>query len=378
MEKTLETDGPASEGHSAREDSRDRPRSHIHEEDGGAAPIARTGSPFFADLVRAHYAWEQVEDGSNDETTTQHRAELGKAYHTRLEKFCAREGPITESYWCVRKPSAIVLTEKPPTRPPRFLRGQEVRIHRLNNWLMPRSAEPLVGLLHECDELAIRASEILRESPRRMALRSIYAIESDVLAFLERTRGQPKQAEVEEFAAEAKQTLAAAEARYRDAADKVARMVYVSGMIAGFILLAPLAALGGLLIWPFGVLDLHAPGTQAFFACIAAGGLGAVVSVLSRMASPRKFDIDPEVGRKALVFLGIFRPFVGAVFGLALFFLLQSSLLGVSSDNKFATYVVAAFLGGFSERFVKVMLHGAEGSLGGGKAEESQLPTSET
>ena len=57
------------------------------------------------------------------------------------------------------------------------------------------------------------------------------------------------------------------------------------------------------------------------------------------------------------------------MFGLALFFLLQSSLLQVSSDNKFATYVVAAFLGGFSERFVKVMLHGAEGSLGDSTAE---------
>ena len=104
--------------------------------------------------------------------------------------------------------------------------------------------------------------------------------------------------------------------------------------------------------------------------------LGAVVSVLSRMASPNKFDIDPEVGRRALIFLGIFRPFVGAVFGLALYFLLQSSLLQVSSDrNQFATYVFAAFLGGFSERFVKVMLHGAEDSLDSVKAEEAQPQT---
>jgi hypothetical protein len=342
------------------------------EEVDGAAPIARTGSPFFADLVRAHYAWEQVEDGAENGAPTTRQVELGDAYHGELEKFCTREGPITESYWCVRKPSAIVLTEKQPTRHPRFLRDSTVRIHRLNNWLMPRASQPLVDLLHECDQLAIRASEILRGSPRRLALRSVYAIESDVLAFLERTRGRPRQPEVEEFAAEAKRAVDAAEMRYADAADKVARMVYVSGMIAGFVLLAPLAVLAGLLIWIFGALDLHSAGTQAFFACIAAGGLGAVVSVLSRMASPKKFDIDPEVGRRALIFLGIFRPFVGAVFGLALYFLLQSSLLQVSSDKKFATYVVAAFLGGFSERFVKVMLHGAEGSLGDNPGEAKQ------
>jgi hypothetical protein len=375
MEETLETPGPANPAARGEDDDRtgERPRSSSSNENESAAPIARTGSPFFADLVRAHYAWERGLGGT--EGARGRRDELGDVYHAKLKKFCAREGPITESYWCTRKPSAIVLTEKPPMQRPRFLREPEIRIHRLNNWLMPRSSQPLVDLLHKCDDLAIQADEILRGTPRRIALRSVYAIESDVLAFLERTRGQPKEPEVEEFAEEATRAVKAAETRYEDAADKVARMVYVSGMMAGFILLAPLAALSGLLISIFGALDLHAAGTQAFFACIAAGGLGAVVSVLSRMASPKKFDIDPEVGRQALIFLGIFRPFVGAVFGLALYFLLQSSLLQVSSDNKFATYVVAAFLGGFSERFVKVMLNGAEDSLGASKAEEPQPQT---
>ena len=334
----------------------------------------RTGSPFFADLVRAHYAWEQTQDGTESDAL-KHQEELNKAYHAQLEKFCAREGPITESYWCVRKAVGDRPDGEAPARWPRSLRESTVRIHRLNNWLMPRSGQPLVDLLHECDQLAIRASEILRGSPRRIPLRSIYAIESDVLAFIERTRGQPRPPEVQEFGADAKMAVEAAQEQYADAADKVARMVYVSGMIAGFLLLAPLATLAALLIWIFGAaLDLHSAGTQAFFACIAAGGLGAVGSVLSRMASPSKFDIDPEVGRQALFFLGIFRPFVGAVFGLALYFLLQSSLLQVSSANKFATYVVAAFLGGFSERFVKVMLHGAEGSLGD-KTSETQPQT---
>jgi hypothetical protein len=82
------------------------------------------------------------------------------------------------------------------------------------------------------------------------------------------------------------------------------------------------------------------------------------------MASPTKFDIDPGVGREALFFLGAFRPFVGSVFGVALYFLLQSSLLQLSPAHKFPTYVIAAFLGGFSERFVKVMLKTTEDSLG--------------
>jgi hypothetical protein len=144
-------------------------------------------------------------------------------------------------------------------------------------------------------------------------------------------------------------------------------MVYVAGMLAGITILPWIAALAGLLIWAFGALHLHQDGTRAFFACIAAGALGALVSVLSRMASATKFNLHPDIGRRALFFLGIYRPFVGAIFGLALYFLLQSSLLTVSTDKRFPTFVVAAFLAGFSERFVKVMLHGAEGAAEGGK-----------
>jgi len=84
------------------------------------------------------------------------------------------------------------------------------------------------------------------------------------------------------------------------------------------------------------------------------------------MASPDRFGLDPEIGRRALFFLGIYRPLVGSIFGLALYFVLRSSMLQVASDKKFATYVVAAFLGGFSERFVKIMLHGAEKTVGNG------------
>src|SRR5437867_6796390 len=83
------------------------------------------------------------------------------------------------------------------------------------------------------------------------------------------------------------------------------------------------------------------------------------------MASAARFGLDPEIGRRALFTLGTYRPAVGAIFGVALYFLLQSSLLEINAKNSFATFVVAAFLGGFSERFVKVMLQGAEKSMGG-------------
>ena len=333
------------------------PEAHDH------AATELVGGAFFADLVRAHYAWEQAleEDAPPGRVAT-----LAEDYDRTLKAFESAEGEILEAYWCVRRPSAVALTEKPQSRREWLVGEQQVRLHRLSNWLMPRNAQKLVFLLHDCDELAIRSEEILRGTPKRLALRSIYEVESSVLAFLERTNGRPSTAEVDEFVTGARHGMGTARGCYSIAADKVARMVYVGGLFAGVAAMLPVAVLAGLGLWIFGALHLHQHGTQAFFACLTAGAIGAFVSVLSRMSSPAKFEIDPEVGRRAIFYLGAYRPLVGAIFGLALYFLLQSSLLQVESGKEFATFVVAAFLGGFSERFVKVMLNSAEKTVGGG------------
>jgi hypothetical protein len=332
------------------------------------APTTAVGSPFFADLVRAHYRWERALAGKNA-TDRERLDDLEEAYHSKLKDFHATEGDILEAYWCIRKPSGVALTEKPRTRLERFLGDRPMRLHRVSNWLTPRTAGKLVDLLHDCDELAIRAGEILHGTPKRVALRSAYEVESHVLAFLERTNAKPTEPEIDAFVADARQAVDAARECYRDAADKVARMVYVAGMLAGVAVLPLLAVLNGLALWIFGALHLHSADTQAFFACLAAGALGAVVSVLSRMSSPARFGLDPEVGRRALFVLGIYRPLVGAIFGVASYFVLQSSLVQIEPGKRFPTFVVAAFLGGFSERFVKVMLDDAEKSVGGGASD---------
>jgi hypothetical protein len=332
---------------------------------GGHAPTELLGGAFFADLVRAHYAWERALADGTDPATL---AEQATAYERTLHAFEAAEGEIVDAYWCVHRPSAVALTERPQTRREWICGEHRIRLHRLSNWLMPRNAQKLDFLLRDCDELAIRSEETLRGSPKRIALRTIYEVESSVLAFLERTGGRPSAQEVDDFVGCARRVMREARECYANAADKVARMVYVSGLFAGVGAMLPVALLGGLGLWIFGALHVDRPGTQAFFACLTAGALGAFVSVLSRMASPAKFELDPEVGRRALFYLGAYRPLVGAIFGLALYFLLQSSLLQVQSGKEFATFVVGAFLGGFSERFVKVMLSSAEQSAGGAGA----------
>jgi hypothetical protein len=327
------------------------------------APTELVGGAFFADLVRTHYAWQRALDDGADPGKL---AMLSEKYEHALAQFQSAEGDVFEAYWCVRRPSAVALTEKPQSWSERLFGEHQIRLHRLSNWLMPRTAQKLDFLLHDCDQLAIRSEEILRGTPKRIALRSIYEVESSVLAFLERTGGRPTNHEVEEFVGDAKRGMRTARDCYALAADKVARMVYVAGLFSGVAAMLPIAVLAGLGLWVFGALHLHQAGTQAFFACLTAGTLGAFVSVLSRMSSRAKFELDPEVGRRAIFYLGAYRPLVGAIFGLALYFLLKGSLLEVAPRKEFATFVVAAFLGGFSERFVKVMLNSAEKSVGGG------------
>ena len=78
-----------------------------------------------------------------------------------------------------------------------------------------------------------------------------------------------------------------------------------------------------------------------------------------RMSSNR-FGVDYEVGRATVRRLGSFRPFIGAVFGMALYFLFQSELLHTSVPDdpgtSFFFFGILAFLAGFNERFTNVLL----------------------
>jgi hypothetical protein len=134
-----------------------------------------------------------------------------------------------------------------------------------------------------------------------------------------------------------------------------------------------LAALGAGVLTPIPLLlgFLDASDVQELiipFVCYAAGAMGALVSALSRMGSgPGKFEIDFEVGRPLLRRLGVYRPFVGAVFGVAVYFLLASGLLVTqppSEDQAVFFYGIVAFFAGFSERFTNVIFGQAQRMIG--------------
>jgi hypothetical protein len=103
-----------------------------------------------------------------------------------------------------------------------------------------------------------------------------------------------------------------------------------------------------------------------FYVAFAAGGVGAVVSVLMRMSRGDKFQIDHELGSRGVFRLGAFRPLIGAVSGVAVYFLVNTRLLSIDPDARtLSYYAILGFLAGFSERWTQVILSGAMRTVSG-------------
>jgi hypothetical protein len=327
-------------------------------------PTEQSGSPLFAELVWAHYCYERARSRSRPDPDELQRLE--RLYHERLESFQRTVGKLEHAYWSTKEASAVAMTvqEEEPDHPhwarlaPNLLEhDQRIQLHRLSDWAT-RETPHVADLLQECDLLAIRVAEVLRGTPERIAMRSLLGVQAHLLGFVE--RGTPN-ADEKAFAKTQRDELAAVESYYHRAASRAGRLIYVSGMLMGLVPVLLLSVAGGLLLWTTGIWDRQA---ELVLLSTGAGAIGAFVSAISRMGKPEKgkFNVDFELGRPLIRRLGLFRPFLGAVAGVALCFLLASGVAQVelTGDQEVAYYGLFAFLAGFSERFATVMFGTAE------------------
>ena len=310
----------------------------------------------FPELVWAHFRWQNELHASD----ALHVASESD-YRRYLSAFESQHGEIVNAYWCQYEASAVAITRKP--RAGRW-KDPELRFHSATHWATERTPE--VGdLLHDCDTLAIRISEILRGTSELIGLQLLLASAGHLLAAVDYADRRPSTKERAALARRQRLELGQVASYYLRAGTQAARIVYVGGMIRGALVCAFLAALAVLVVVAFTGLGIHDKGVETFLAVYAAGGVGAIISVLSRMASPRPdaFTLDFEVGRKAMRWLGAFRPLTGAIFALALYFALRSELLTIplpADDKAIYFYLVVGFTAGFSERWAKVMITTAE------------------
>jgi hypothetical protein len=344
----------------------------IEEADSPAS--AQVGAVSFSDLVRAHYKRERARKHGDAEAT----AAAEREFCARLKEFEEQEGPLAAAYWSTRNASAIAMTvgNEHGRRNPFVDTENEVRLHRVTDWVT-KDAEPVADILHACDLLAIRVGEILRGTSERIAMRWLYAVQEHVLGYIERTPSHDTKQE-HQLITEQRRELARIEDYYLRAGAKAGRIVYVTGMLTGATVIAITCAILAITLTHNGHDWNH--NVRVLLLCAGAGAVGALVSVLSRMSSGKndKFSVDFEVGRPLLRRLGIYKPLVGSVFGLALYFLLISGILmtqAPSETNAIYFYTVIAFLAGFSERFTGVMFGNAERLLSG---EDDQPPAPAT
>ncbi|HSC90548.1 MAG TPA: hypothetical protein VLB86_02710 [Gaiellaceae bacterium] len=323
----------------------------------------------FAELTWAHHLRQRALETEGD-----YDGPAEERYRAFLRRFEAQHGEVLAAYWCSREASGAVVTVRRPSRLARlFGADDEVRLHRATDWTtkdMPEAAQAL----HTLETLAVKVSEVLRDTSQRVAMLWLFTEVSYLLGFAdgEQRRGAEETARVVKHERE---EIERVERYYRYAAVRAAHVTYLGGALLGVV---PLVLLGAM----FRVLysaEIASNDVRTAFACFAAGGLGALVSVMSRLTS-RQLTVDYDIGKDTLRALGALRPFVGGVFGLASFFALQSDIVNLQvgrAQTGFAFYVFFAFIAGFSERWARDMLLSGGGRLSprnGGQEEPEERP----
>lgn len=271
-------------------------------------------------------------------------------YREAFERFEQENGPIVEAYWCTEEASGVALTLK---RRPLIL-PDVVRLHWATDW-STKDQPTLMALLYRCESLAVRVHEVLRDTSQRLAMQSLFTAMSYLLAFGETARAKDEKA-VADLERTTRQELKSINSYYHRAAVRSGQIVYVGGMLLGLIPLAALIAVAVVLR----AADWSNVSARTGLVCFAAGGIGALISVMSRMNTGR-VRVDWEFGKDTLRTLGALRPFVGGVFGLATFFALKSGVIALDIINGSRStyfYILFAFAAGFSERLAQDMLLG--------------------
>jgi hypothetical protein len=302
----------------------------------------------FPELVWVHFLRQQELSAGRGEPYTGPAEERYREFEARFE---ARNGPIVNAYWCTTEASGVALTIK---RRPLIL-PDVVTLHWATDWTT-KDKPKLMTLLYRCESLSVRVHEVLRDTSQRLAMQSLFTLISFLLAFAETERAKDDRA-VAEVDRATREHLKRIETYYRNAAVRSGQIVYVGGMLLGMVPVALLLLLALVLK----VVDAHNVSVRTGLFCFAAGSVGALMSVMSRMSAD-KVRVDWEFGKDTLRTLGSLRPFVGGVFGLLTFFALKSGVvaLDIANSNKSAYfYILFSFAAGFSERLAQDMLLGS-------------------
>ena len=349
-------------------------------------------------IVMARYLSQELHNPrSSPEERVEYNQRMGRLVHCYKQ---SRKWRILDHRFCSYIPAEVVLAEVvlevpgPVTRFGKFVatvlrsRRPTIRSSVIDIAYLPEATKTtdleIVAAIWKCHGLYLRAAE-RRGGRRSLLVQDIYSLIvalfslADAQAVPDRDHAPAakeraaKERAAKERAAKA-QAIASAEIKrldtsIKDAAVAEARHDYLLGMFAGVIFLVAL----------MGVLFGFTPGKPTIHSVLgvmAAGGLGATLSVMCRLTANR-LRVDTGAGAALIRLAGSFRPLVGAIFGLALYIFIEADLFPISptiTGQKLTYfYLSAAFLAGFSERLAQdaITKAGAVISSDGSPAEGS-------
>jgi hypothetical protein len=292
--------------------------------------------------------------------------------------FVRDHGEITDNYICESGPMAVVLTAVQPQPLQKKLLRHKERIEMYTEIeRLVRMHPEVAPVLHRAEMQYVSVRNALRGLSQRLLVNWLFVWMRDLmLASVPKADGDVVPLTAEEIEEQGRE-LDRIESHYEQAAAREAQIVYLGGMLWGVLALCAVTVPIGLLLAGTDVpVDL-----TTFFGCLISGALGALVSVVTRMSAD-KFHVRHEVGRGYVQRVAAFRPFIGSVFGLLVYFALQGELLRqlqIPEDdaNRFAFFLVLAFAAGFSERMVKEVLRSTEGETPPAKPAEGAMPAPE-
>ncbi len=309
-----------------------------------------------------------------------------RVFPALLEVFGAQRGSLISAYFCRNIRVGVALTDitsaaehhDGPLETVEQRRAREQEMTGWGFWRRRRARregrlrgqatstaihlEPIFGdpdsprakeLLFRSLRVHYHALEFLKPKPRKICMRMTFNVITMLLGTLDTRSGHGGKASAFDQNPEDQRTiekeLQCTEAYFLQSAQRTARLEYLIGMIPGLLLAAVAAAL----MWR---LDLVPRDLSIAF---IGGALGALVSVMERLTAG-KLTLNHEYGKATLRILGGMRPFVGALFGMALYVLIAGALIpmevpGDAEEQRFF-FAGLGFLAGFSERWAQDMI----------------------
>ena len=325
--------------------------------------IRRGKAPFDLWVAAYYYSREQFNEVASSRARWKKYRDSSHEGGGLYGAFVAQEGEVLSSYYCDDVAAAIALTTT--TRGPfhRVLRLRDQTLSIVANAPSGADSSPAAGfalnLLADCSNLATKVTDYLPRRLRSKFMDELYGLSADGLFLLDEASRQLARREIP--AEHPEEGLLAKDAVRREAhlnewfqttARNASQFFYLRGVALGSLLVFGLAWLAGR-FFPAPISRHDAALT------LASGGIGALVSVLSRVRTSG-LVLDYEVGPLRLFFLGAVRPLLGAIAGVLLLMAVIAGVIPLArptgTSERAALYIISSFAAGFNERWFQDML----------------------